>query len=404
MKRWYAIGPVATVDDHVEGSYQCAPDGCVGWIDTRPVTGEVASGFFAFDAKPTHLSETHTIIGDGTRLEEYYPALAERSAWASAYAVSVNSADTLLEMLVALLADQADPDGLERCRPLTVDHRGGYEIHLGGHSRIYRSKFRGEKDRLWPNLQRLWQAELAKMHAAEAKRGANPDVQTGKMLAEFARLHKCPVAELTPKELKGLKPRKPTTRYEEHFDYPDGEIGTLENWTMIYGYSPTGLVVDGQVNLLANSAGKYYFYNPVLSSSNHQSTITSFEQLTNAHSGFLQVRMVAPDIIRTFYETINRASQLVLRKAVNSIYTELTTFRMAMPVPCTNTLCADGSTITAFVDGDEVCSATDTSIPSNFNAGFGGWTTGATIVLDDFVTSDLLAAGIPQELLGMRAV
>ena len=104
MKRWYAIGPIATVDDPVEGSYQCAPDGCVGWIDTRPI-GSVASGFFAFDAEPTHLKETHSIIGDGTRLEEYYPTLAERSAWASAYAVTVNPTDTLLQMLVSLLTE-----------------------------------------------------------------------------------------------------------------------------------------------------------------------------------------------------------------------------------------------------------------------------------------------------------
>ena len=404
MKRWYAIGPVDTVDDPVEGSYQCAPDGCIGWIDTRPVTGEVASGFFAFDVEPTHLKETHTIIGDGTRLEEYYPSLAERSAWASAYAVPVNSAsDTLLQMLVSLLTEQAAPDGYERCRPLTVNHRGEYEIHLGGHSRIYRQRFQGEKDRLWPNLQRLWKAELAKTHAAEAKRGVDPDVQAGKMLCELARLHRCPVAELTPKELKGLKPRKPTTRYEDHFDYPDGEIGALENWTMIYGHSPTGLVVEGRVNLLSQSAGKRYFYNPVLSSSNHQATITSFEPLMSDYSFTATVRMDAAHI-RTFYNTIVRSNQVIIRKTINATYTELSSISLLTPVPCTNTLKVDGSTITNLIDGSEVSSVTDTAIPSNVNAGFGGWTMGETVVLDNFVTADLLVASVPPQLLNMRAV
>ncbi len=403
MKRWYAIGPVATVDDPVEGSYQCAPEGCVGWIDTRPVTGEVASGFFAFDVRPEHLKETHTIIGDGTRLEEYYPSLAERSAWASAYAVTVNPTDTLLGILVSLLTEQADPDGYERCRPLTVDHRGNYEIHLGGHSRIYRAKFRGERDRLWPNLQRLWQAELSKTHAAEAKRGVDPDVQAGKMLAELARLHKCPVTELTPKELKGLKSRKPTTRYEDHFNYPDGEISALENWTQILGNSTIGLVVDGQVNIYAQSSGAVYFYNPVLSSSNHQATITSFEPLGNDYTFLVMVRMDAAHIL-TFYSTGVWNNKVVIRKTIDATRTELSSISLLTPVPCTSTLKVDGSTITVLIDGSEVDSATDTAIPSNVNAGFGGWTPVGTVVLDDFVTMDLLAASIPPFLLNMRAV
>jgi len=194
-KYYYAIGPVNYVEDPIEGSYYCAPEGVVGWIDTRPI-GDIASGFFAFHEYPDHLKETHVIIGNGDRLEELNTNSVERSAWKDYFGISTHSTDTLLDMLVRLLTEDADPDGLERCRPLTVDHRGNYEIHLGGHSRIFRSKFQGEKDRLWANLQRHWQGELLKTHVAEAKRGVkNPDVQTGKMLAELARLHKCP-AEL----------------------------------------------------------------------------------------------------------------------------------------------------------------------------------------------------------------
>lgn len=83
MAYYYAVGPVSTSPDPDEptASYYHAPVGAIGWIDTRPVVASaVESGFFAFSEYPEHLKDTHAIIGNGDRLEEYYPTALERSA------------------------------------------------------------------------------------------------------------------------------------------------------------------------------------------------------------------------------------------------------------------------------------------------------------------------------------
>lgn len=413
MKRWYAIGPVQTVDDPVEGGHQCAPDGCVGWIDTRPVAGEVASGFFAFDAKPTHLSETHTIIGDGTRLEEYYPSLAERSAWASAYAVPVNSAsDTLLQMLVSLLTEQADPDGYERCRPLTVNHRGEYEIHLGGHSRIYRSKFAGEQDRLWPNLQRLWQSELSKTHAAEARRGKDPGVQTGKMLAELARLHKCPAELLTPKELKGLKTRKPTTRIYD--DFERAELGanwiprTNGDWWI--GYNATyGWGVAGQLTYGGDGSGwpinqRMIQHVTPLSSANQRVGVEWMNGLT-AWIGPI-ARMNAIDLA-SYKAYLRSGGGTVDSVASNGAATAILSSTAEPVAGDLIAVSVDGSTVELLQNAAVLGSVTNTAVPSGPYTGVNGHPSlnnSNNGRITSFEARDLLVASIPPFLLNMRAV
>lgn len=412
MKRWYAIGPVAMVDDPVEGRCQCAPDGCVGWIDTRPI-GSVASGFFAFDAKPTHLKETHSIIGDGTRLKEYYPSLAERSAWASAYAVPVNSAsDTLLQMLVSLLTEQADPDGAERCRPLTVDHRGNYEIHLGGHSRIYRAKFAGERDRLWPNLQRLWQSELRKTHAAEAKRGADADVQTGKMLAELARLHRCPAGLLTPKELKGLKPRKPTTTLRDDFNRPDGELSAAGNatwegvdqgwgWVKVSNLTANFAITGSRVGFSAPNRWCLYAHDIPLSSPNTTTNIWNYAVVGSVGA---RQSVATPGSGALCYVSRVYRVGLNIYLVMDTSDTKLTT-NVAIPSGSgfQNHIICDGSSITAMYALGDMYSktVTNTVLASGQYTGIAGRD---DMIMDNFVTKDLLAASIPPFLLNMRAV
>ncbi len=414
-KRWYAIGPVQTVDDPIEGSYQCAPEGCVGWIDTRPVTGEVASGFFAFDVRPEHLKETHTIIGDGTRLEEYYPTLAERSAWASAYAVPVNPAsDTLLQMLVSLLTEQADPDGLERCRPLTVDHRGNYEIHLGGHSRIFRSKFQGEKDRLWPNLQRLWQSELSKTHTAEAKRGADADMQTGKMLCELARLHRCPAKLLTPKELQGLKPRKPTTQLYDDFERADLQYGVVTNpqpgdlwlatsnrlWLISNGHAYYDGTVD---NGMPDSMWGRTFYNAPLSSAN-QAVTSHVENVAEDYIGMLGRCNVGST---TCYGAWISQVDARIRLLYNDASVGLSTIDpVSVGGSATQKLTVDGSTLMLYQDGALLGSATNTALSSGLYVGLCGHYINITTTMrcDWWSARDLLAASIPLLLRNTRAV
>lgn len=416
MKRWYAIGPVATVDDPIEGRYQCAPDGCIGWIDTRPI-GDVAAGFFTFAERPEHLASTHDIIGDGTRLDEYRPTLSERMAWERAYGYGVSTTSTLLEMLVSLLTDKADPDGLERCRPLTVDHRGNYEIHLGGHSRIYRAKFQGERDRLWPNLQRLWQGELRKTHAAEAKRGVDADVQAGKMLAELARLHRCPAALLTPKELKGLRPRKPTTVYRDDFERADGELSAAGNatwggvdqgwgWVKVSNLPEVFSVVSGKASF-PDVGGIWclYAHDAPLSSPNTSTKTTN--DTGHANLGARQAD-ATPGIgalcyISRVYPTGNTGAIFLV---TDTTYTRLSSLvAISTTPPFNNMLTCDGSTITAThvaSDGtDTSVVVTDTSLPSGRYTGLVGR---YNATHGDFEARDLLAASVPPELIGMRAV
>lgn len=412
IQYYYAIGPVERHESKEEGVWYGPPTDCVGWIDTRPCENAEGTGFFAFHHRPRHLGVAYTIIGDGKPLDVYFPTLTERSAWETLYGVKVASTDTLLEILVHLLTEQADAEGVERCRPLTLNHLGEYEIHLGGHSRIFRSKFQGEKDRLWPNLQRLWQSELRKTHTAEGKRGADPDVQTGKMLTELARLHRCPAKLLTPKELKGLKPRKPTTRLRDDFNRANGELSVAGNAT--YGGVDQGWgwerfrgtvvhnIVDGQLVLTQqNTKNPSYRATTPLSSTNHfvQEYVVSAAQSAGA---ILRKDATAT---QTFYlaEYDEFQETMVFRKYLDNAVTTLnyTGLNAGVP-PLTLKVIADGSTLSSYRDGVPNNQRTDTAIPSGSYTGIGGFHGNG--IVDNFVTADLLTSQTPGTLFSEGAL
>lgn len=450
-KYYYAIGVVDERNDPIDGTYQCAPEGCVGWIDTRPVTGEITTGFFAFHTRPSHLAGTHTIIGDGSRLEEYYPNISERAAWEALYGVQTYPSDTLHGMLVRLLTEDADPDGYERCRPLTVDHRGNYEIHLGGHSRIFRQRFRGVHDRLYPNLQRLWKKEIEKSYneaknQADKIRNINPndpkgkqiaekaknmkgkpsygdmreimakeiEARPGKQLTELCRLHKVKKEELMPDGIE-IELKKPTTRLYDDFEradilmgvYTDPQPGDLwlatsnANWLITDGQAWYNGVIN---NGLGQNSFRRIWRNAQLSSSNCTVRV-DVEKHAQAWIG-VTARTPSYDSLDCYAFFVRAGRAALWHFWGTSSYSYLFDISVGA-LPTITRLTCDGSTLSGYRDDNVLVeSVTNTAFPSGGVVGMFGHTSNNTTVTrcNWWEARDLLAASIPPPLLSQHYI
>ena len=99
--------------------------------------------------------------------------------------VRIDAAGMTLAQACAELFGAGDPTGLERWKPLTPTREGLYEIHLGGHSTIWGSKFDGPSDKTWNKLRDLLRHDLQR-HDAECK----AEAKTLKDLAKELRKQK----------------------------------------------------------------------------------------------------------------------------------------------------------------------------------------------------------------------
>lgn len=241
MSYYYAVGPVSLSPDPDDPtvSHYHAPSGTVGWIDTRPVIGRgFESGFFAFHEYPEHLKDTHTIIGDGNRLDECYPIALERSAWETLYGVKTNATDSLFDMLWRLFFVDADPEGIERCKPGTPTHNRNLELYLGGHSLLHREKFTGKNHPSWPALQKLQQVSFAKL------------VQEQHTLADRIRTEEIPFKpiEKDPKDPKNPKPSPTISPEVREFLAKKAEeipCKVLTDLCLLYKCDPNDILTKG---------------------------------------------------------------------------------------------------------------------------------------------------------------
>lgn len=438
MPYWYAIGPVAQSTDAVDGTYYHAPDKCIGWIDTRPITpGSVASGFFAFSERPDHLKSTHAIVGDGSRLEEYFPTALERSAWETLYGVTANSSWTLLEYLRQLFFVQADPDGLALCKPGTPTHSGFLELHLGGHSRILKERFTGKGHDAWPALQRLQQASMARLIAEQAKqaeriRKAKPsddlgkqiaervkgrkdgasygDVQeelakaaeavSGKALTNVCRKYRCDPKDVLPVGVE-VERRKPETSISD--DFNRAAIGA--NWTSQRAtwdiYNSTEIRRGS--GSTTNSAT--VTHNTSLSSDDHFAQIKCTYRMSASASWIGPMCRAVASSTSTYYGARLRTAIEYVRGIIKYVADELTNIEV-YGADCdakTVKLTCDGSTQYLHEDGVQKASSSDSAIEGNLVVGVESHPTESNRG-DDFSAEDLLAAGvmIPVPLLTLR--
>lgn len=438
MAYWYAIGPVAQSTDAVDGTFYHAPDKCISWIDTRPITpGSVASGFFAFSERPDHLKETHAIIGDGSRLEEYYPNATERSAWEAAFGVKCDPALTLVQTLRQLLFVDADPEGALRCLPGTPTHRGVLELHLGGHSRVWAERFTGRDHDAWPVLQRLQKANMARLIAeqeAEAariraakptddlgrriteivsKRGGKAsyaDVREelakaaealpGKALTNVCRKYRCEPHDVLPRDVE-VERRKPETALSD--DFNRATLGA--NWTSQLG---TWRTYDStEVENSGSTGSSVMTHATQLSSDDHYVQIKCTYRTTAKGHWTGPLCRAAASSTRTHYEGRVRTDTGFSRgivKCVSDSFTNIAVYG-ADCLDKTVRLVCDGSSQTLYVDGSEVASSTDSAISGSVYVGVTTHPTAWSCRGDDFSAEDLLAAAviIPVPLLMLRA-
>lgn len=436
MSYYYAIGPVPYSQDLDDPSVSLyiPPERTVGWIDTRPANPDLNSpAFFAFHEYPDHLKDTHAIIGDGNRLEEYFPSALERSAWETLYGVKANPSWTLLECLRQLFFVQADPEGLTLCKPGALTHNGYLELHLGGHSRILREKFTGKDHIAWPALQKLQQVEITRIAAEQTtqaekirklkasdvlgkqiseqakgrKDGATfSDIKEelaksteevpGKILSDLCNLYKCDAKDLLPKGLD-IKPIKPDTEFSDDFNRDNGDVGA--NWSVRSGAwsvasnrlsnnsGTDGTYVRIVAHATALSSGNHYSQITVIGSSNSSTTWPGCS-IRNAASG-------EECIFCRISPTNTSSYKHAIYKLVGSTRTAIANSGDAGAYGNPIKLHGDGSTLTYYYNGGQVLQVTDSAHQLNVRVGACMHPSTGSATYDDFSAVDLLAPPPP---------
>lgn len=414
MSYYYAVGPVAYSADPEDPSvyFYHPPEGVVGWIDTRPNTPDTLTpAFFAFHEYPNHLKDTHTILGDGNRLEEYYPTALERSAWETMYGVKVDDSWTLLDCLRDLLFIQADPDGLVLCKPCTPTHLGNLEIHLGGHSRILREKFTGKGHISWPLLQKMQQNTMTRLiknqsDLAKQIRSLSPNDELGKqitkqlknrkdgasfsdvkeemakkiedvpskVLTDICRLYKCDPIDVLPKNVQ-IERMKPTTTFQDDFERADAALessgnatwgGEGQGWSWARMSAIVINIVSGNARTATSSANGWYRIDSAYSTHNMKAS-GSLSISGTGRSG-PAVRVANSGVNGYFADRSSTSGRL--RKIVNGIDTSLTTTTVTSDNPITILCQIDGSTLSGTFNGGSGISITDTTFEGVLYAGF----------------------------------
>lgn len=430
MAYYYAIGPVSISPDPDDPatSYYHAPEGTIGWIDTRPTIPTQENGFFAFSEYPDHLKDTHTVIGNGNRLEEYYPTVVERSAWEKAYNVKIESSWSLMQMLRQLLFTDADPEGAERCKPCTPTHRGMLEIHLGGHSRIHRERFTGKNHDAWDTLQRLQKISFERLineqtARAEAIRNTRATDELGKQITEslknrkdkanfgqvreelakreeelpgkaltdICRLYKCEPSDILSSGVE-VRMRRPETSVSDDFNRSDGELGAnwdirSGDWTVASNRMSNNTGTDGTLlrivtHATALSTGNHYSQITVTGSSNSSTTWPGCT-IRNAASG--------EECIYVRIEPTGTTDNLV-GKVVSNSRTTLWSSTDAVAYGNPIKLHGDGSTITYYYNGGQMLQGTDSAHENNLRVGACMHPSTGSATYDDFSAEDLLTA------------
>jgi len=100
--------------------------------------------------------------------------------------VRIDAIGKTLAQACAELFGAGDPTGQERWKPLTPTRDGQYEIHLGGHSTIWGSKFDGTQDKTWNKLRDLLRHDLQR-HDDECKAEAKTLKDAAKKLRKQKR-------------------------------------------------------------------------------------------------------------------------------------------------------------------------------------------------------------------------
>ena len=425
-ERYYYLAQWDEPDDPLTD--YAPPQGVVGLFDTTPLTG-VKYGFFTTDRQLTDDDWTgidtpdwHD-FGDGTDLREYHTSQSERDEWRSLLDLSTGDlsdadVDTLYDALVLTFRDCGDPDHEQRFKPPTATHSGEVELHLGGHSLLWRHPSAHLPQAAQDNIFKRVQNDMARSVEQCRRRGPGPptpedptpDEATYRRVAtKWADKYSLDIdtrggrrgwGRLFPPDLRGNvePPMEPQTSYIDSFTDTDGTA--LSNHTSDGGYSWSGPYRNSDDAIINSDA----LTGPGTDGpANHrlEADLSTEDQYSEAFVDSIEgttgitgvLARFAPDE-ETYYWGMaynpEHTDELFLRKVETGTVTNLDS---VVGPPSTNPdvvirLEADGSTISVLWGGTEELSVTDTSIADHPRTGIG--VRYANDVVDDWEAGDIM--------------
>lgn len=366
------------------------PKGILGAVD---LSADDGTGYmFVTQDKP--FQNVHLPIGDGTRLDSYVMTSTEKAGWAAALGVNPSTTGTLLDALWNLLTTEADPEGIQRAKPIMPTHKRELELRLGGHSLIRSEKLPGtpSKHPAWSKINKVLQniyKEKRKQDTIHARKWMGAQARKLKLSDEK-------ISQLIDfrKRKKDL-PLKPETVVSDNFTRSDEELGASSDWTEVVG---DWEVVSNEVQYIGPTGGIQAAarYEQDLSSDDMYSehTITSNDTTEGSQGGSL-CRFNSSANTNYGVSTHQDSPTLIgLRafKRVSGSRTNLDSDQsVTFNIPETIRIEADGSTIRTYLNGIKKHDFTDTSITGYTRAGLHArQQDAATVTLDNFEAGDLV--------------
>ncbi len=380
-----------------------SPAGFVG-LDLRPLQQQATTGgtpgIGIFVGSGT-LSKDYDLLGTGT-LRDVKSTQRMKDALPGKFRPR---GDDLLGLILDILTEGADPDGIDGPKPLMPSSEGRLELFIPGQSPHYESFRWG--DRYTSKVRDVIRRDFTQT-MADAQAGKLRDAEHHRRVLD-AFCDKFGVVdwkEFVPDRLQKDIPGRlrHETSISDDFNRSNGGLGT--NWTAVSAGTVTGTLAIASNSVQSSSgsgATSSSYFNSSLSSADHYSQV-SVTALNNGGGGgrnWVSGSARADSSGNQYNYQATKDSGGVARrrllKFVSGTATSLNDSSGAISLADLFQIRVSGSTISGYLNGSSISSLTDTSITSPVAAGvaaFNGSGTAGDAKLDDFSAVDLAASGI----------
>lgn len=389
---FYVLAPWSWETLELEAKWRApVKDKLLGLVDLRSVPQQatpISAGGFGFFA----YSEPVSIPGAielGSSLDESLTTAKKRQVERAIrrkgdWNISLD-ANTVRELLAQFLTVGADPTGLRFAKPLLSE-----EIHLGGHSIVWRGKIMNSP---------IWQANVLSVYQQDFQRlrQESDDVEHHRRVLGALdlklRRQGISIGDIAP----DLEPLPPSTTITESFNQANsGTLGPDLSWTELQGLWET---FNNEVSIPGVNEVQLARADTDLSSADHygQLIVTALGGGTSRLGGSARCQTDDGTTDTAYYADLRNNDNLELEKIIAGTDSELADTAQTVSLPDTVKVQANGSTIKSFFNGSEVDSVTDTGITGYLRAGLMGRNSvnDNSAEGDDFEAADLAAAADP---------
>lgn len=388
----------------VDGPPPCwqPPAGTLAALDLRTLPemsvagGTPGKGLFLASAR---LGADYDYLGAGSWYD-LKPSLPQRRALAFRQGQTA-AGDDLVGMVLSLFSDEADPQGLDRPKPLVPTVQGRLELHVG---QRHAERWRWNRGRGANRVKALLRREFAEL-MADAEAGRLRDAIHHRRVLDFW-CEKYGVEEwqeFVPGVLQPLVPgRVPhETTITESFNKADGDtLGPDLSWTELAGDAD---IQDNQLRIQAAgiTTVTHARAESDLSGDDNYAQITwtgfyVFSAITSSLGSCARYSSSADTCYMSGF-TDSTTDYNKLYKRVSAVNTELgASGSITLATGVVYKTEANGSAIKAFRDATEDVSVTDTAISSGIRAGVWGWRSSGSAGIplgDSFEAGDLAGGG-----------